>query len=245
MRRRSHAQGWSGAPCRQHPTRPAPAAAAKVEFADPHAQTGLVEAEVTHVRKLTGFWRWLLVVMTAVTIALCINQQFTLRFFVGFTQLNTEYYYLLILCMLPFTFLIFPGSERAAADRVPWYDVALFAGDGRLLALPHVQRAQGGRARLGVRRRAAARERRRSRHVGGADGGAAPHRRLEPALERAALHGLSAVCRSRAGSGRSGAISRPSIRRSPITCSPTRACSAFPCRRSPRPSSASWCSAPR
>jgi len=101
-------------------------AAGKVEFADPHAQAGPVEAEVTRVRRLSGLWRWLLVVMTAVTIALCINQQFTLRFFVGYTQLNTEYYYLLILCMLPFTFLIFPGSGRAPLDRIPWYDVILF-----------------------------------------------------------------------------------------------------------------------
>ena len=57
-------------------------------------------------------WRWLLVVATAATIFLCINQQFTLRFFIGFTQLNTEYYYLLILCMLPFAFVIFPGKQR-------------------------------------------------------------------------------------------------------------------------------------
>jgi TRAP transporter 4TM/12TM fusion protein len=99
----------------------------KVEFADPHTTAGPVEAEVTRVRKLTGPWRWLLVVMTAVTIALCINQQFTLRFFVGYTQLNTEYYYLLVLCMLPFTFLIFPGSKHAPVDRIPWYDVLLFA----------------------------------------------------------------------------------------------------------------------
>ena len=102
------------------------AAPNKIEFDDPHATGGLVEAEVTYVRKLTGVWRWLLVAMTAVTIALCINQQFNLRFFVGYTQLNTEYYYLLLLCMLPFTFLIFPGSKRAPADRMPWYDVALF-----------------------------------------------------------------------------------------------------------------------
>jgi TRAP transporter 4TM/12TM fusion protein len=105
----------------------ASAATAKVEFADPHVQSGPVEGEVTRVRRLAGFWRWLLVIMTAATIALCINQQFTLRFFVGYTQLNTEYYYLLILLMLPFTFLIFPGGSRAAADRVPWYDVVLFA----------------------------------------------------------------------------------------------------------------------
>ncbi|NJO24322.1 MAG: TRAP transporter large permease subunit, partial [Sphingomonadales bacterium] len=114
------------------PVPPAPdtagsaAATARVEFGDPHAQAGPVEAEVTRVRRLTGGWRWLLVVMTAATIGLCINQQFTLRFFVGYTQLNTEYYYLLVLCMLPFTFLIFPGSKNAPLDRIPWYDVALF-----------------------------------------------------------------------------------------------------------------------
>jgi TRAP transporter 4TM/12TM fusion protein len=100
-----------------------------LEIAHPHAQSGPlggpVEAEVTQVRKLKGVWRWLLMALTAATIALCINQQFTLRFFVGFTQLNTEYYYLLILLTLPFTFVLFP-SGGARLDRAPWYDVALF-----------------------------------------------------------------------------------------------------------------------
>ena len=82
-------------------------------------QRGPVEGEVTRVRKLAGFWRWLLVTATAATIFLCINQQFTLRFFVGYTQLNTEYYYLLIVCMLPFTFLIFPGSGRHRSTGFP------------------------------------------------------------------------------------------------------------------------------
>ncbi len=53
---------------------------------------------------------------TAITILLCINQQFALRFFIGFTPLNTEYYYLLILLMLPFTFLIFPSGENSPLD---------------------------------------------------------------------------------------------------------------------------------
>ena len=44
-----------------------------------------------------------------------------------YTQLNTEYFYLLIALMLPFTFLIFPGSEKAPLDRIPWYDLLLFA----------------------------------------------------------------------------------------------------------------------
>src|SRR5215212_11429951 len=106
---------------------PAAAAPARVVFDDPHAQVaGLNEAEVTRVRTLKGVWRWLLILATAATILLCINQQFSLRFFVGFTQLNTEYFYLLIALMLPFTFLIFPGTQNAPLDRIPWYDILLF-----------------------------------------------------------------------------------------------------------------------
>src|SRR5256885_523510 len=102
----------------------AAAAAKKIEFEDPHA--GMQEAEVTRVRTLRGAWRWALIVATAATILLCINQQFSLRFFIGYTQLNTEYFYLLIALMLPFTFLIFPGTETAPLDRIPWYDLLYF-----------------------------------------------------------------------------------------------------------------------
>jgi len=106
--------------------KPAVEPAAAVVLDDPHATTGPAEAETMRVRRLSGAWRWLLVLATAATIALCINQQFTLRFFLGYTQLNTEYFYLLILLMLPFTFVIFPGSAKAPMTRIPWYDVALF-----------------------------------------------------------------------------------------------------------------------
>lgn len=85
------------------------------------------EAEVTRVRTLTGSWRMGLIVATAAVIFLCVNQQFALRFFVDYTQLNTEYFYLLIALMLPFTFLIFPGTENAPLDRIPWYDLLLAA----------------------------------------------------------------------------------------------------------------------
>ena len=85
------------------------------------------EAEVTRVRTLTGGWRMALIVATAAVIFLCINQQFALRFFVDYTQLNTEYFYLLIALMLPFTFLIFPGTSAAPLERIPWYDLILAA----------------------------------------------------------------------------------------------------------------------
>src|SRR6185436_5898434 len=109
------------------PTGGGPAEPAKVELADPLvAVADLQEAEVSRIRTLKGGWRWLLIVLTAATILLCINQQFSLRFFIDYTQLNTEYFYLLIALMLPFTFLIFPGTETAPLDRIPWYDLLLF-----------------------------------------------------------------------------------------------------------------------
>src|SRR3954454_9568099 len=96
------------------------APAQRVVFDDPHAN--MQEAEVSRVRTLRGAWRWALIAATAVTILLCINQQFSLRFFIGYTQLNTEYFYLLIALMILFTFLISPNSEKSPLDRVPWYD---------------------------------------------------------------------------------------------------------------------------
>jgi len=83
------------------------------------------EAETMRIRTLTGGWKALLVTWSVVTLLLCINQQFNLRFFVGFTFLNTEYYYILIALLLPLVFIMFPASPKADLHRVPWYDVAL------------------------------------------------------------------------------------------------------------------------
>jgi TRAP transporter 4TM/12TM fusion protein len=120
------------------------AGAKRIEFDDPHAGIGgLQEAEVARVRTLQGAWRWALIVATAVTILLCINQQFSLRFFIGYTQLNTEYFYLLIALMLPFTFLIFPNSEKSPLDHVPWYDTAFFvlSFGSAIVLMRHVRKA--------------------------------------------------------------------------------------------------------
>jgi TRAP transporter 4TM/12TM fusion protein len=100
--------------------------AGRKEFGDPHAAAP-AEIEALRARTLGRAWRALLIAAAAATIFLCVNQQFVLRFFVGFTPLNTEYYYALVLVMLPFVFVMFPGGPRARMDGVPWYDAALFA----------------------------------------------------------------------------------------------------------------------
>ena len=105
--------------------------------------------------------------------------------------------------MLPFTFLIFPGQRRARRSTAcPGTTSLLFVATVGRVALPDVQRAQGGRARLGVRRRADAGDRRGLRHVGAADGGAAPHRRLEPAAGACCPSRSIRCLPTRAGSGR-------------------------------------------
>lgn len=77
-------------------------------------------------RRLSLPWQTLLLTWTVVTIALTFNQQFTLRFFVGFTLLDTEYYWGLIGLLLPLAFIIYPVKPGLHAERVPPYDIALF-----------------------------------------------------------------------------------------------------------------------
>ena len=64
------------------------------------------ESDSGNRRRLTGLWRWLLPTWATVVLLLCFNQQFTLRFFVGFTMLDTEYYWLLVGLLVPLAFII-------------------------------------------------------------------------------------------------------------------------------------------
>ncbi|MBM3644816.1 MAG: TRAP transporter fused permease subunit [Alphaproteobacteria bacterium] len=84
------------------------------------------ESEGPRTRRLSRFWTAILLVWTVVSILLCFNQQFTLRFFVGLTLLDTEYYWGLVLVLLPLAFIVYPAKPGLHADRVPLYDIALF-----------------------------------------------------------------------------------------------------------------------
>jgi TRAP transporter 4TM/12TM fusion protein len=80
----------------------------------------------SRTRTLSAGWRALLLGWTVVVIALCFNQQFTLRFGVDFTMLDTEYFWALIALLLPLAFIVYPARPGRSVDRVPLYDVGLF-----------------------------------------------------------------------------------------------------------------------
>lgn len=77
-------------------------------------------------RTLSPMWRVVLTGWTLLSIAMCFNQQFTLRFFMDVTLLDTEYYWALVGLLLPLAFIIYPARRGRHADHVPLYDVALF-----------------------------------------------------------------------------------------------------------------------
>lgn len=56
-----------------------------------------------------------------------LNQLLNLGFFVGKTLIDTRYLYVLAALLLPVTFVSYPARAKAAADRVPWYDLAMAA----------------------------------------------------------------------------------------------------------------------
>ena len=65
--------------------------------------------------------------LTCLAVFLSVNQLFNLNFFVGYTLLDNHYQYALVALLVPLVFLIFPASDGAARDHVPWYDIVLFA----------------------------------------------------------------------------------------------------------------------
>ena len=93
-----------------------------------HASTEIAERQDSgRFRNLTNGWRGLFLVFTLGGIFLSLNQIFNLKFFADVVILSNSYLYLLLGCYLSLVFLIFPATKHSSRDRVPWYDIALFA----------------------------------------------------------------------------------------------------------------------
>lgn len=75
-------------------------------------------------RNLSFGWRAIIIAITVLVVALATNQLFNIGFFVGHIWLDNEYQYALFGLLVPIAFLIFPFSDKASRDKVPWYDIA-------------------------------------------------------------------------------------------------------------------------
>lgn len=90
---------------------PAPAAAAE---------------EQARLRTLTGFWKFVVVVMGASSLFLALNQLLNWGFFIGVTLLDTAYLYVLGALLIGLVFIYVPATAKASRTRVPWYDAVCF-----------------------------------------------------------------------------------------------------------------------
>jgi len=72
------------------------------------------------------FWAEVVRALCAAAVLVAINQVFNLGFLVDFVLLQNQYLALLAGLLLPVVFLVFP-ARAADMDRLPWYDLALFA----------------------------------------------------------------------------------------------------------------------
>lgn len=83
------------------------------------------EPSIDSTRKLSGFWRWALIVSASIVILLSVNQTFNLQFFVEYSMRDLQYRYLVAGLLLPFVFIKWPALA-SAKGRVTWYDALLF-----------------------------------------------------------------------------------------------------------------------
>lgn len=62
-----------------------------------------------------------------IALFMAINQLFNFNFGGALILLDNQYYYVLIALLVPLSFLIWPAVKGTARERVPWYDLVLFA----------------------------------------------------------------------------------------------------------------------
>lgn len=79
-------------------------------------------------RELGFYWEFVVSAIIVSVIALVVNQILGLGFFIGYVLIESTFLYLVVGLMFSAVFLTFPAYRSAPRDRVPFYDLILFAG---------------------------------------------------------------------------------------------------------------------
>ena len=66
-------------------------------------------------RRLTPFWKWLLIALSVVSVIFSAYQVFNLGRFTGYVPIENLYFYAIVALLLPTAFIVFPF--RGASDR--------------------------------------------------------------------------------------------------------------------------------
>jgi TRAP transporter 4TM/12TM fusion protein len=82
--------------------------------------------KVTHIRQLPGYWRILPGTATVLLTVLTLDSLLNTQFFVGYTLLQNQFFYMVVALMLPLVFLMWPAWHGAPRHTIPWYDLVLF-----------------------------------------------------------------------------------------------------------------------
>ena len=81
---------------------------------------------IAGIRSLPEKWAWLPRLSTLVLTITALDYLLNLGFFAFITSVESQFFYAVVALMLPQVYLLWPISERAARNRVPWYDVLLY-----------------------------------------------------------------------------------------------------------------------
>lgn len=82
-------------------------------------------AGVRRFEKYSNLWNIIFIIFSAIGILLAINQIFDLGL-LGFSLIETSYFYLILGVYLSATFIVYPAFKSAPTNKVPWYDAILF-----------------------------------------------------------------------------------------------------------------------
>lgn len=81
---------------------------------------------VSGIRQLTGAWLWVPRLATVILTLLTLDYLFNLQLINAVTQLESQFFYVVVGLMLPLVFILWPMNRLSPRNRVPWYDVILF-----------------------------------------------------------------------------------------------------------------------
>lgn len=81
---------------------------------------------ISGVRDLPGLWPWLPRLATLALTLFTIDYLFNLQLINLVTQVESQFFYMVVALMLPLVFVLWPMNRFASRHKVPWYDILLF-----------------------------------------------------------------------------------------------------------------------